>query len=252
VIKYPVARIYYIAFNNLSTGVGTPIEDPLVRQAMNYAVDVDAIVKALFDGFGKRASGYVATNELGYGVVKPFEYNPDKARELLAEAGYANGFSTEMACPSGVMAHLEEVCQAIVSYLGDVGITASLEIMESGHFWDLMAKKELVPLAADSWGEESGEAYNRLAGALGGMDAAYSTWSDPKIDSLLDAISKEIDRDKRKALYEELQIYMQESPPFIYLYEPITFEAIRDRVQDYNPRPSEIYYLQPTWVAVSE
>ena len=44
VIRYPVARIYYIAFNNLTTGVGQPTEDPLVRQAMNYAVDVDAIV----------------------------------------------------------------------------------------------------------------------------------------------------------------------------------------------------------------
>ena len=53
--------------------------DAKVRQAMNYAVDVDAIIDALFDGFAKPAIGYVATGELGYGAVEPFGYDPDKA-----------------------------------------------------------------------------------------------------------------------------------------------------------------------------
>jgi len=248
VIQYQVPRIYYIAFNNLSTGIGTPIEDPLVRQAMNYAVDVDGILKALFAGNGKRAAGFVASSELGYGVVPPFPYDPAKAKELLAKAGYPNGFKTSMACPSGVFAAFQEVCSAIVSYLGDVGITVDLEMMESGHFWDLMVKKELPPLAGDSWADESGEAYNRLAGALGGKSAGYSSWSDPKIDEILKQISSELDRDKRKALYEQLQVYMQENPPFIYLYEPVTFEATQERVVNYNPRPSEMLYLFDTGV----
>jgi peptide/nickel transport system substrate-binding protein len=248
VIQYQVPRIYYIAFDNVSSGIGTPIENPLVRQAMNYAVDVDGILKALFAGNGKRAAGYVASSELGYGVVPPFPYDPAKAKELLAEAGYPNGFSTSMACPSGVFAAFQEVCSAIVSYLGEVGIQVELEMMESGHFWDLMVKKELPPMAGDSWADESGEAYNRLAGALGGKDAGYSVYSDPEIDKILAQISSELDRDKRKALYEQLQVYMQQNPPFIYLYEPVTFEATRDRVFDYNPRPSEMLYLFPTGV----
>ncbi len=248
-VKYPVARVYYVAFDNLSSGKGTPIEDPRVRQAMNYAVDVDAILKALFNGFGKRSTGFVATGELGYGIVDPFPYDPEKAKQLLAEAGYPNGFTISMGCPSGAYSHIDEVCQALVSYMADVGITIELEMMEPGHFWDLMAKKELTPLAVDAWADESGEAYNRMRGALGGITNAYSIYEDPEITKRLDAISVEIDREKRKALYEDLQIYMQENPPFIYLYEPVTFEAIRDRVQDYRPRPSEIYYLMNTWIA---
>jgi peptide/nickel transport system substrate-binding protein len=248
VIQYQVPRIYYIAFDNISSGIGTPIENPLVRQAMNYAVDVDGILKALFAGNGKRAAGFVASSELGYGVVPPFPYDPAKAKELLAEAGYPDGFSTSMACPSGVFAAFQEVCSAIVSYLGDVGIQVELEMMESGHFWDLMVKKELPPMAGDSWADESGEAYNRLAGALGGKAAGYSLYSDPEIDKILAQISSELDRNKRKALYEQLQIYMQQNPPFIYLYEPVTFEATRDRVFDYKPRPSEMLYLFPTGV----
>jgi peptide/nickel transport system substrate-binding protein len=252
VIQYPVARIFYIAFNNLTTGKGLPTEDAKVRQAMNYAVDVDAILKSLFGGAGKRAAGFVASSELGYGVVKPFPYDPEKAKQLLAEAGYPNGFKIDMACPTGAYSHFEEVCQAVAGYLEKVGIKVNLEFMESAHYWDLEAKKELPPLFGDSWSDESGEAYNRLKGALGGWDAPYSSWSDPKIDELLDAISKEVDRDKRKALYEELQVYMQENPPFIYLYEPYTFEAMRDRVMDYYPRASEMCYLNKVWLATPE
>ncbi|TSA47173.1 MAG: ABC transporter substrate-binding protein [Chloroflexi bacterium] len=248
VLQYQVPRIYYIAFDNLSSGIGTPIEDAKVRQAMNYAVDVDGIIKALFAGNGRRAAGYVASSELGYGIVQPFAYDPEKAKQLLAEAGFPNGFETSMACPSGVFAAFQEVCEAIVSNLGDVGITVDLQMMESGHFWDLMVQKQLPPLDGDSWADESGESYNRMAGALGGRNAGYSLWSDPEIDRILKAISTEIDVNKRKALYEEIQVYMQENPPFIYLYEPVTFEATRDRVTNYTPRPSEMLYLQGTGV----
>ncbi|MGD9145568.1 MAG: ABC transporter substrate-binding protein [Anaerolineae bacterium] len=248
VIRYPVARIYYIAFNNLTTGVGQPTEDPLVRQAMNYAVDVDAIVDALFDGFAQPASGYVASSEMGYGVVEPFGYDPDKARELLAEAGYPDGFEMGFACPAGAYAFFEQVCEAVQGYLLDVGIETELEIMESGQYWDLEAAKELPPLFGDSWSSAIGEAYNRLLGALDGWDASYSAWSDPKIDELLAAIAETIDFEERKKLYEELQVYMQEDPPFIYLYEPMAFEAINTRVQNYTPRASEQYFLKNTWV----
>ncbi len=248
VIKYPVERVYYIAFNNLTSGVGQPTEDALVRQAMNYAVDVDTIIDALFDGFAEPASGYVVAGELGYGNVEPFGYDPDKARELLAEAGYPDGFTMDMACPAGAYTHFEEVCEAIVGYLGDVGIEVNLEIMESGQYWDLEAAKELPPLFGDSWSATGGEAFRRLLGALGGMDSSYSAWSDPEIDRLLEKIQATADQDERAAVYEELQVYMQENPPFIYLYQPVAFEAINTRVQGYKPLPFEGYDLVDVYV----
>jgi peptide/nickel transport system substrate-binding protein len=248
IISYPQTRIWYIAFNNLTTGVGQPTEDGRVRQAMNYAVDVDTIIDALFDGFAKPATGYVATGELGYGAVEAFGYDPEMAQSLLAEAGYPDGFEMDMACPAGAYTNFEEVCEAVAGYLGEVGITVNLEIMESGQYWDLEANKELPPLFGDSWSALGGEAFRRLTGALMGWDAAYSSWEDEKIIGLLDEIKATVDRDARKALYEELQVYMKENPPFIYLYEPIAFEAINTRVQNYRPRSSETYYLFDTFV----
>lgn len=249
VVRYPVDRVYYVAFNNLTTGVGQPTEDPLVRQAMNYAVDIDAIIDALFDGFANPSTGYVTPGNWGYDPeIKPFGYDPDKALELLAEAGYPDGFEMDFACPAGAYTNFEQVCEAIQGYLADVGIVTNLDLMESGAYWDLEANKELPPLFGDSWSSAVGEALPRLNGALRGWDASFSAWSDPEIDQLLDAIQTTVDDDARAELYVELQRYMQENPPFIYLYEPVTFEAINPKVQDHRPRPAENYFLKDVWV----
>jgi peptide/nickel transport system substrate-binding protein len=248
VIKYPVERVYYIAFNNLSTGIGQPTEDARVRQAMNYAVDVDAIVDALFDGFAKPAIGMVSTGELGYDNAEPFGYDPDLARDLLTQAGYPDGFEMDMACPAGAYTHFEEVCEAVAGYLGEVGITVNLEVMESGQYWDLEAAKGLPPLFGDSWSATGMEAYRRLVGALGGADAAYCSWSDDTIIAALDEIKSTVDQAARAKLYGDLQVYMRDNPPFIYLYEPYTFEAINTRVQNYTPRAAETYFLFETFV----
>ena len=253
VVRYPVDRVYYIAFNNLTTGVGQPTEDALVREAMNLAVDRQAIIDGLFDGFADLSNGFLTPENLGYDTsVEPFAYDPDRARELLAEAGYPDGFEIGMACPIGAYTSFEEVCQAIAGYLAEVGITMAggeVQFMETGVYWDLEANKELPPLFGDSWSASEGEAYPRLFGALGGNQASYSSWSDPTIDDYLTRISQEFDRDTRAGLYGELQRFMIEDPPFIYLYVPNAFEAINDAVQGYAPNSVEQYYLEDVFLA---
>ena len=116
--------------------------------------------------------------------------------------------------------------------------------MESGKYWDLEAKKELPELFGDSWACREGEPLERLDGTLGGWDQAYSSWSDPKLDELLKKIGTTADDTARAALYVELQRLMQEDPPFIYLYQPVTFEAINPKVKNYKPRAAEDYFLK--------
>ncbi|MCG8618576.1 MAG: ABC transporter substrate-binding protein, partial [Desulfobacterales bacterium] len=249
VIKYPVDRVYYMTFNNLTTGKGKPTEDPMVRQALNYAVDVQAIIDALFNGNGRQATGLMTPGNLGYDkAVGPFGYDPEKAKALLKKAGYADGFDLGCACPAGAYTNFEQVCEAVQGYLAEVGIKLDLKIMESGKFWDMEATKKLPPMFGDSWSERAGESLPRLKGALGGMSASYSAWSDPRIDDLLAQIGRTSDDTARAAIYGELHNYMKENPPFIYLYEPVTFEAISARVKDYRPRPGESYYLKNTYV----
>jgi peptide/nickel transport system substrate-binding protein len=251
VIRYPVDRVYYIAFNNLTTGVDLPTEDPLVREAMNLAVDRQAIVDGLFDGFADLSNGFMTPANLGYEAIEPFPYDPERARELLEEAGYPNGFEIGMACPIGAYTNFEEVCQAVAGYLEEVGITmegGEVQFMETGVYWDLEANKELPALFGDSWSASEGEAYPRLFGALGGEDASYSAWSDPTIDDYMTQISETFDREARGGIYAELQQYMMDDPPFIYLYVPNSFEAISDEVQGYVPNAVEQYYLKDVFL----
>ena len=244
-IKYPKDRIFYVAFNNLTTGKGQPTMDPRVRLAMNYAVDVEAIIDALFDGQGRPATGLVMSGNFGYDqTIKPFGYDPAKAKKLLAEAGYPDGFKMKMAGPTGAYTNFEQVLEAIQGYLTEVGVETDLTLMESGKYWDLEAKKQLPPLFGDSWSETNGESLERLKGALGGTEASYSSWEDPKIKTYLTDIGSTIDDAKREQLYIALQRYMVENPPFIYLYEPMAFEAINPKVKGYRPRPAEDYYLK--------
>ncbi len=236
VIRYQVDRVYYITFNNMTSGVDQPTMNPKVRQAMNYAVDRQAIIESLLGGAGKEITGFITPTNLGYdATIQPYAFDPEKARALLAEAGYADGFEMNFACPSGAYTNFEQVCESIAGYLGEVGITANLELMESAKFWDLEAKKELPPLFGDSWSESSGEAYPRLKGALGGKDASFSSWTDPKIDDYLTRISSTMDDQARGALYAELQKYMYDEPPFIYLYAPETFEGCQSARSELQP-----------------
>lgn len=245
VIKYAVDRVFYIAFNNLTSGKGKPTENAKVRQAMNYAVDMDAIIDALFDGQAMPLTGFLVPSNFAYDkTLKPFPYDPDKARRLLAEAGYPDGFKIGFACPAGAYSQFEQVCEAIQGYLNDVGIETELTIMESGKYWDLEAKKELPELFGDSWACREGEPLERLDGTLGGWEQAYSSWSDPKLDELLKKIGTTADDTARAALYVELQRHMQADPPFIYLYQPVTFEAINPKVKNYKPRAAEDYFLK--------
>ncbi len=252
VVRYPADRVYYIAFNNLSTGIGQPTENKLVRQAMNYAVDRQGIVDGLFDGFARLSTGFVTPGNLGFDAsIEPYPYDPDKARELLKEAGFENGFEIGFSCPIGAYTNFEEVCEAIAAQLEEVGITmvdGGVQFLETGVYWDLEAKKELPPLFGDSWSASVGEALPRLIGALGGPENSYSSWYDDEIGSLLQQIGQEFDQEKRAELYKQLQAYMYDNPPFIYLYEPNSFEAITDRVQGYNPSNVEQYYAKEIFV----
>jgi peptide/nickel transport system substrate-binding protein len=242
IIRYPVNRVYYLAFNNLTTGKDTPVADPKVRQAMAYAIDMDAIIQSLFNGYATRAVGFVGPSDLGFDGAAPVPYDPEQARQLLTEAGYPNGFAVDMACPEAAYPHINEVCQAISGYLNEVGIQNVLELQEANAYWEEEANKTLPPLFVDSWSSTIPDSYGRLQGALGEGET-YANWYDERLVSLIDEVAVTVDTDARAEVYKEIQTLMREDPPFVYLYYPEAFEAVTTRVQNYQPRSAENYFL---------
>ena len=243
IISYPNDRVYYVAFKNVNNGIGTPIESQLVRQALNFAVNRPGIIQGIFAGEAELISGFTVSTNLGYDpAIQPYAYDSDMARELLAEAGYPDGFEISMGCPTDAYPSINEVCLAIQRDLSAVGVEVSLEFRTSNTYWGQPQYEAVGPMLVDSWSSAVGEALPRLQGAMIPGNY-YNAWEDELIVDYIDRISTTVDRDERAALYAELSAYMFENPPFIYLYQLNLFEAVRSRVQGSEPRPAENYFL---------
>ena len=248
IVSYPNDRVYYVAFKNIGNGVGTPLENKLVRQAMNYAVDRPGLITALFSDHGLTIPGFTIPGNLGYDPsIEPYPHDPERARELLTEAGYADGFAIGMSCPADAYTNINEVCLSVQRDLGAIGIEVDLEFKTTNAYWSEAHYATSGPMYVDSWSSPNGEAFWRLEGSLT-PGYYYSTWTDPAIIEYLGQIATAVDRAERAALYGELSRYMYDDPPYIYLYVLNLFEATSSRVTGYSPLANETFYLNDVGV----
>ena len=232
-------RTYYIAFNNMTTGKGTPIMDARVRQAMNHGTDLQAIIRSVFNGQAQRVNSLIGNVQFGHDpTLPPMAYDPAKAKQLLAEAGVPNGFKVGLACPSGAYANDKEACQAIAGSLGKIGIEVDLQIMESNRFWDLQAKKQLPPLFFDGVGDRFADPAQQLRG-VAHPASNWTAFDKKEFTDLIDQSSSTVDQEQRKRLYAKLAREMQADPPFLFLWQVKNFEGVRKRVQNYTTRSTE-------------
>jgi peptide/nickel transport system substrate-binding protein len=244
VVSYLNDRAYYVGFKNVGAGVGTPLEDVRVRQALNYGSDRFGIIAAIFVGEAQPIPGFVIQGNLGYDAeaMPPFPYDPERARALLSEAGYPGGFSISMGCPADGYVNINEVCLALQRSLARIGVEVNVEFRTTNSFWSEAQYGAVGAMFVDSWSSTIGEALPRLTGALIPGNY-YTAWEDPELAALIERIGVTVDRDARAGLYAQLHTRMRDDPPFIYLYQPTIFEAISERVSGYRPRAAEEYYL---------
>ena len=126
------SHTYMLYFNSLNLNGNDPTGDVLVRQAICYAIDADALVKAVWGDYA------LVRNQFGVGEffysdeVQGYDYDPDKAMELLAEAGYADGFTIPLKTSDSTA--MKNAATIIAQYLADVGITAEIQILSGADF----------------------------------------------------------------------------------------------------------------------
>lgn len=119
-------RVLYVGFNNAKK----PFDDPRVRQAFNLATDRESIVKYIYQDLALVASNIVAPRTTGYFPIPPFEYNPEKAKALLAEAGFPDGLKAKFISPQGRYPKDFEMAQALQQQWQQAGINVTLDTME--------------------------------------------------------------------------------------------------------------------------
>lgn len=222
---------------------------PKVRQAIDMAINRDAIVSGLLKGEGEPAFGPFATSHKYYDDVVNVGYNPEKAKELLAEAGYPDGFEVTLDAPNDRYMNDEQIAQAVAGYLEKVGIKVNLNLMPKANFFSYIKPLENKSMfLMTGWSDASGDGlslmhdmlytYDREAGN-GGVNRGH--YSNAQVDALIDQAFTEMDDTKRGELVAEADKIARED----YAYIPLHFEqdtyAIKDTL-NYTPRMNKYVY----------
>ena len=236
----------YLSFNLNKA----PFDNPKVREAISVAIDRQALVDTIKSGVGQPADAIIAPDVFGYYSTGVPEYNPERARELLAEAGYADGFSTTLWVNDNQGSI--ELCSAIMAMLMDVGIDCELKTSEFGSFISSTSAGE-HDIACFGWTTSSGDAdytyYSLEHSSQQGAPGNRSFISDPEVDQLIEDARSSSDEATRKELYQKLAIKLAEyNNNMPILYTAVNVGASKN-VEGFVMDVNEYHHLENVRVA---
>ena len=195
-----------------------PFDNPKLREAFQYAVDRQALVDTILNGLGTVADRHIIHESIfGFNEnLEPFNYDPEKAKRVLAEAGYPDGITVSFGCPDGRYLRDKVICEAIVGQFEESGITAELETSEVGQFLPECSHGAAIRhLSAGLAGR-----LTPITSSTGGSPekAGPNSYSNERVDELLAAAQASLDEDEVRAMTEEIQEILWEDLPWVSMY----------------------------------
>ncbi|MCS7216165.1 MAG: glutathione ABC transporter substrate-binding protein [Candidatus Bipolaricaulota bacterium] len=252
VVKVPSVRTIYIAFNYQKA----PWTDRRVRQALNYAVDKEAIVKEILGGAGGVSDAPIMPLIFGYSPQKPYEYDPEKAKKLLAEAGIPKGFKVTLYHPTGRYMMDAAIAEAVQAYLRNVGIEAELITMEWAAYLSFLFKpvhEATFDMFLLGWGTVTLDAdyglfslFHTSQWAPAGQNRFF--YSNPAVDALLEKARVTPDPEARKDLYAEAIKLIWQDAPWIFLHYEVQINAQSTKVKGLIHHPREYILAHRAWL----
>ena len=243
-VKVDTFRSIYYALNMAHP----PFDNKMVRQAFNYAIDREAIIESVLFGAGTPSDSILANTVWGYHGVDMYDYDPEKARQMLEEAGFDFDQTIRMWGPEGRYVRDKQVDQAIQAQLADIGVTVDIQTFgEWATYMSETGKRDEFEMAMMGWAPSTGDADVGMRLLVHGdhSDACcnFSGYSNPEVDSLLDEAGSEIDTEKRRELYAQAQEIIMEDAPFLFSHSQAVFMGVNERVHDIHQLPSEWFML---------
>ena len=223
-----------------------PFDDRRVRQALNYAVNKDHQIK-LLNGAAVASHGLLSPGMFGRDEdLAPYPYDPRKARALLAEAGYPDGFRATYTIATDP--ELEMVTMSIQSDLAAVGVHVDVEKMSLNTLGVAMGKPDGPKFGFNAWIADFPDPTNFLdakfhSRAIGSTNDGF--YSNLELDALLDAARGDIDPVSRAASYRRAEHLLYEDAPWIWGFHRLTVEVTQPYVRDYEPHP--MWLRDYTW-----
>jgi len=228
-----------------------PVDDIRVRQAILLGLDKEAIMEAGILGLGRTLGGMPPA--MTYWSLPPEELpnqtrDVEKAKELLAEAGYPDGFDMTLRTIVGYGTMAADA-PVIAANLKDIGINVEVETVDLG-VWIEDWRNLREPITRNAWGgfmDPDLLYYRHFHSQPEGMD--FRRWNNSAADEILDKARSSVDPAERKEYYNEIQRMLAEDPVMIPLYSPDLLNAMQPYVKDYVQHPSGWYYgFKNTWL----
>jgi peptide/nickel transport system substrate-binding protein len=220
--------------------VRPPTDNLKVRQALNYAVDKDAIIKVVLNGAGLPSRTVLEKPLLGSKPLGPYPYDPKKARQLLKEAG-AEGATIDMVVSQGNHVQDAATGEAVANYLRAIGLKVNLKtIGDQPAYIELMRRRE-HNAAFIAWSPGTFDPDQVLRRLLWGGNAGnpwnFGGFKDEAVDALIERAAQTLDQEARKALYEEIQEKIWARVPWIFLHRLNGVSAYRADIENLHVLP---------------
>jgi peptide/nickel transport system substrate-binding protein len=244
IVDGPEVRTIFIALDQGSNELKysnvkgkNPFKDKRVREALNIAIDREAIKRSIMRGLSVPAAIMVAPGVNGYDAAldKPAKPDPERAKKLLAEAGYPNGFEFQLNCPNNRYVNDEKICVALVSMWAKVGISVKLVAESMATFIQKVQNFDTSAYML-GWGVATYDGQYSIQSLIrtrtGGADGNFNfaKISDAKIDQLTDAMKTETDVAKRNAMIREALVRTRDEFLYVPLHHQIRPWAMKANV----------------------
>ncbi|WP_059106116.1 glutathione ABC transporter substrate-binding protein [Shouchella shacheensis] len=237
----------YIGFNTQKE----PFDDPDVRRAISMAVDNESVVELLLNGYGIPATGPMAPDVIGYDPdVDGIPYDPEGAKELLAEAGFEEG-ELEFTISTNDTQTRQDLAEYVQGQLQEIGVTANIELVEWGAYLEQTGEGN-HDMFVLGWGSATGDADYSLDPIFHsdnfGDPGNRFFYENEEVDQLLDEAAAEMDHDARMDLYSEAQEIITEDAPAIFVDYKQDLNAVHDSVVDFKRHPTGTLMLHEAYI----
>ncbi|WP_151734396.1 ABC transporter substrate-binding protein ['Paenibacillus yunnanensis' Narsing Rao et al. 2020] len=234
-------RILYFAMNSKVE----PFNNVKVRQAINYAIPYDELLSGVMYGQASQMKSSVASNTPGFtdaGYV--YEHNLDKAKELLKEAGYENGFTFDFTLGSG-FDDWEDDAVLIQAELAKIGVTMNINKLARAQFLEQQKTHNLTSYISKWTSFVNDPGYHLGFLMYGSGSSNYNNYQNAEVDKLWEQANAEPDQAKREELYKQAQEIITTEAPWAYLYEYNRIVGMSNKISGYAFYPDEVIRFYP-------
>lgn len=223
---------------------GYPTSDARVRQAIDYAIDDKSLTENALKGGGTPTLTKVGPGNFGSNddLYDKYNYDVDKAKQLLKEAGYEKGFEMTLHSPKGRYLQDAEVTEMIAGMLSKVNIKVNIEFMEWSNFVELRTAKKNKDAYLLGLGNSMFDGAYAVDWYRAERNVGETDYNNDKIEKLLEKSVSNMDGDSRSKQLQEIEQIVSEDVPHVHLYQEKIFTGVSDKI-DYTPTQDEMLYV---------